>query len=38
MVTGHAVETVHVYQQGDRTGFVKMPKKLSVNCVKGFVI
>ena len=29
MVIGHAAETVYMYQQGDGTGFVKIPKLLS---------
>lgn len=35
VVTGHAAETVHMYQQGDGTGFVKMPKHLSSKLCKG---
>ena len=37
MVVRHA-KTVHMYQQSDRTGFVKMPKTYLVNCVKKFVM
>ena len=33
VVTGHAAKKMYMYQQGDRTGFVKKPKKLSCSAL-----